>query len=203
MSDQLNALVSAPSEKLGIGLIVSVLIAVWSATSGTSAMMNALTIAYEGKEDRGVLHFYGLAMALTIGGVIFVVAALLLIAGVPAAAVTRLSLPPLWQDILPSIRFPMLAVLAFLGLGTLYRLAPHRKQPAWDFPAPRHDCGQPYMAGRLGGVFFLRRAFRLLRPHLRLAGGGRDHARMALRQRLYRAGGRRTEAAESLRGDSH
>ena len=135
LSDQLNALVSAPSEKLGIGLIVSVLIAVWSATSGTSAMMNALTIAYEGKEERGLLHFYGLSIALTIGGVVFVVAALLLIAGVPAA-VTRLSLPPVWQDILPSIRFPMLAVLAFLGLGALYRLAPHRKQPAWDFLRP-------------------------------------------------------------------
>jgi membrane protein len=135
LSDQLNALVSAPSEKLGIGLIVSVLIAVWSATSGTSAMMNALTIAYDGKEERGLLHFYGLSIALTISGVIFVLVALVLIAGVPAA-VTRLPLPPLWREILPSIRFPMLAVLAFLGLGTLYRLAPHRKRPAWDFLRP-------------------------------------------------------------------
>lgn len=135
LSDQLNALVSAPSEKLGIGLIVSVLIAVWSATSGTSAMMNALTIAYEGKEERGLLHFYGLSIALTISGVIFVLIALVLIAGVPAA-VTRLALPPFWADLLPSIRFPMLAVLAFLGLGALYRLAPHRTRPAWDFLRP-------------------------------------------------------------------
>src|ERR1700733_6770446 len=50
LSDQLNALTSAPPEKLGIGLIISALIALWSATSGTSAMMNALTIAYSGKE---------------------------------------------------------------------------------------------------------------------------------------------------------
>jgi membrane protein len=135
LSDQLNVLVSAPSEKLGIGLIVSVLIAVWSATSGTSAMMNALTIAYDGKEERGLLHFYGLSIALTVGGVIFVLVALVLIAGVPAA-VTRLALPPFWQELLPSIRFPMLAVLAFLGLGALYRLAPHRKRPAWDFLRP-------------------------------------------------------------------
>jgi len=135
LADQLNVLVSAPPEKLGIGLIVSVLIATWSATSGTSAMMNALTIAYEGKEERGLLHFYGLSIALTIGGVIFLLIALVLIAGVPAA-VNRLPLPPLWQEILPSIRFPMLAVLAFLGLGALYRLAPYRKRPAWDFLRP-------------------------------------------------------------------
>lgn len=132
LSDQLNALVSAPSEKLGIGLIVSVLVALWSATSGTSAMMNALTIAYEGREDRGLLHFYGLSIGLTVGGAVFVLIALVLIAGVPAV-VTRLPLPPLWQQILPLSRFPMLALLAFLGLGTLYRLAPKRRQPAWDF----------------------------------------------------------------------
>lgn len=97
--------------------------------------MNALTIAYEGKEERGLLHFYALSIGLTVGGVVFVLLALVLIAGVPAA-VNHLSLPPVWQEILPSIRFPMLAVLAFLGLGTLYRLAPHRKRPGWDFWRP-------------------------------------------------------------------
>ena len=132
LSDQLNALISAPTEKLGIGLVVSVLIGLWSATSGTSAMMNALTIAYEGKEERGLLHFYALSIALTIGGVIFVMLALVLIAGVPAA-VTKLPLPDVWQEAVSLIRFPMLAVLAFLGLATLYRLAPGRKRPDWDF----------------------------------------------------------------------
>ncbi|MBV8776553.1 MAG: YihY/virulence factor BrkB family protein, partial [Alphaproteobacteria bacterium] len=99
VSDQLHALVSAPTEKLGIGLIVSVLIALWSATSGTSAIMNALTIAYEGKEERGLFHFYGLALGLTIAGALFGLLALVLIAGVPAAF-GRLPLPFFWQQIL-------------------------------------------------------------------------------------------------------
>ena len=83
LSDQLHALVSAPTEKLGIGLIVSVLIGLWSATSGTSAIMNALTIAYEGKEERGILHFYGLAIGLTVAGAVFGLSALVLIAPPP------------------------------------------------------------------------------------------------------------------------
>jgi len=132
LSDQLNALVSAPRDSLGIGLIVSVLIGLWSATSGTSAMMNALTIAYKGKETRGLLKFYALSIALTILGAVFILIALVLIAGVPAA-MTRLSLPPVWQDALALVRFPILALLAFLGLGALYRLAPDRRRPAWDF----------------------------------------------------------------------
>jgi membrane protein len=132
LSDQLNALVSAPPEKLGIGLVISALIALWSSTSATSAMMNALTIAYKGKEERGLFHFYGLSIALTVVGVIFLLLALVLIAGVPAAA-TRVPLPEIWQQTLALIRFPMLAVLAFLALGTLYRLAPDRRRPGWDF----------------------------------------------------------------------
>ncbi|HZK89384.1 MAG TPA: YihY/virulence factor BrkB family protein [Stellaceae bacterium] len=132
LADQLHALVSAPTEKLGIGLIVSVLIALWSATSGTSAIMNALTIAYEGKEDRGILHFYGLAIGLTIGGVVFGLLALVLIAGVPAAA-ANLPFSPFWHKLLPQLRWPMLAILSFVWLATLYRVAPNRERPAWDF----------------------------------------------------------------------
>jgi membrane protein len=135
LSDQLNVLVSAPPEKLGIGLVVSVMIALWSSTSGTSAMMNALTIAYKGKEERGLLHFYGLSIALTVSGVIFLLVALVLIAGVPAVA-AHLPLSEFWQELLPLARFPAFAIFALLGLGTLYRLAPDRKRPAWDFFRP-------------------------------------------------------------------
>lgn len=132
IADQLHTLVSAPRAGLGIGLVVSVVIALWSAMNSTVALMTALTVAYEGREDRGILHFYGLAIGLTIGTVLFGVAALLLIAGVPAAAAT-LPMPELWRELLPLARWPMLAVLALLGLGALYRFAPYRAAPGWDF----------------------------------------------------------------------
>ncbi|HWB48060.1 MAG TPA: YihY/virulence factor BrkB family protein [Stellaceae bacterium] len=135
LSDQLNALVTAPREGLGLGLIASVFIGLWSSTSGTSAMMNALTVAYEGKEERGILHFYALSIALTVGGVIFLLLSLVLIAGVPAAAM-RLPLPEFWRQLLPLLRFPMLALLALVAIGTLYRLAPDRRRPGWDFFRP-------------------------------------------------------------------
>jgi membrane protein len=132
LSDQLHTLVSAPREGLGIGLVVSVVIALWSAMNSTVALMQALTVAYEGREDRGVFHFYGLAIGLTVGTVLFGLVALVLIAGVPAVAAT-LPMPELWRQLLPLVRWPMLAVLALLGLGTLYRVAPSRDPPGWDF----------------------------------------------------------------------
>jgi membrane protein len=132
VSDQLHALVTAPSTKLGIGLIVSVLFALWTATSATTAMMNALTVAYRGRETRGVIHFYGLAVALTAGMAVFAVLALLLIAGVPALMI-EIPEPAPWGDIVPQLRWPLLALLVLLGLGTFYRIAPSREKAGWDF----------------------------------------------------------------------
>ncbi len=132
LSDQLHTLVSAPRAGLGIGLVVSVVIALWSAMNSTVALMTALTVAYEGREDRGFLHFYGLAIGLTVGTALFGAAALVLIAGVPAAA-AMLPMPELWRQLLPLARWPMLAALTLLGLGTLYRVAPNRDPPGWDF----------------------------------------------------------------------
>jgi membrane protein len=132
LSDQLHTLVGAPRAGLGIGLVVSVVFALWSSMSSTTALMQALTVAYEGREDRGIFHFYGLALGLTVGTVLFGLAALVLIAGVPAAAAT-LPMPEFWRQLLPMARWPMLAALALLGLGTLYRIAPNRSPPEWDF----------------------------------------------------------------------
>src|SRR5216684_9354418 len=50
LSDKLHSLIAAPPAKLGLGLIVSLLLALWSAMSGTGALMRALTVAYEEQE---------------------------------------------------------------------------------------------------------------------------------------------------------
>jgi len=132
VADQLHALVSAPPAKLGIGLVVSIVFALWTATSATSAMMNALTVAYKGRETRGFFHFYGMALALTCGLAVFALLALLLIAGVPVL-ISEIPEPAPWNDIVPQLRWPLLALLVLLGLGTIYRLAPSRARPRWDF----------------------------------------------------------------------
>jgi len=154
LADQLHVLVTAPPEKLGIGLIVSVLLAVWSATSATSAMMNALTVAYEGKEHRGLVHFYGLAVSLTVGLAVFGLVALVLIAGMPAAVV-HWPIPELWRWLLPLVRWPILALLAILGLGTLYRLAPSGDVGEWDFLRAGTICASLlWLAGSAAFSFY-------------------------------------------------
>jgi membrane protein len=131
LSDQLHALVAAPRDKLGLGLLVSLLIALWSATSGTGSLMQALTVAYEERENRGILSFYGRAIALTIGIGVFALLSLFLIAGIPAV-IGSLPLSGLWRDRISLIRWPLLAILAVAALGVLYRYGPARRNPCWN-----------------------------------------------------------------------
>jgi membrane protein len=135
LSDQLHALIAKPPARLGIGLIVSLALALWSATSAASMLMQALTVAYEQTDDRGILGFYLRAIALTIGIAVFGIVSLFLIAVVPAV-LDRLPVTDIWRERLSLIRWPLVAGLVLLGLALVYRFAPARHSPCWHWLSP-------------------------------------------------------------------
>ena len=135
VSDQLHALIANPPAKLGIGLVISLLLTLWSAMSGASTVMQAMTVAYEETDDRGILAFYGQALALTVAGILFAVLSLFLVAVVPAI-IHRLPLPEDWRNAFGLVRWPLLAALVLFALALVYRFAPARRSPCWSWFAP-------------------------------------------------------------------
>jgi membrane protein len=157
LSDQLHALVAAPRDKLGLGLMVSLLLALWSSTSGTGAVMQALNVAFEEEERRGVLSFYGRAIALTLGIGLFALLSLFLIAVVPAI-INLLPLSELWRDRVSLIRWPLLAIFAIVALGVLYRYAPARQHPSWNCLSPGTIAAAVlWLVGSAGFSFYVAR----------------------------------------------
>lgn len=157
LSDQAHALITAEPAKLGVGLILSLTFAIWSANSGTSALMQALTIAYEEEDNRGTLHFYGLAIALTLGLIVLMLVALGLIAVVPAVLAT-LPVPDSWDATLSLVRWPFLAVLFLIGLALLYRLAPSRARARWEWFMPGTIAASVlWLAGSAGFSIYVAR----------------------------------------------
>jgi membrane protein len=157
LSDQLHALVAAPRDKLGLGLVVSLLLALWSSTSGTGAVMQALNVAFEEEERRGVLSFYGRAIALTLGIGLFALLSLFLIAVVPAI-IDLLPLAELWRDRVSLIRWPLLAIFAIVALGVLYRYAPARQHPSWNCLSPGTIAAAVlWLVGSAGFSFYVAR----------------------------------------------
>lgn len=128
----LHALVQGPTKKFGIGLIVSLLFAVWSMWSATTMLMTAVNICYGEQERRGFISFNLTALALGAGLALLGFAALGLLAVLPAA----LALLPLadgWGAVLGLVRWPILAGIVLLALAIVYRYAPDRAQPRWQW----------------------------------------------------------------------
>ena len=130
LGDQLQSLTSRPRSTLGIGLVLSLSIALWSARSATSSMMSALNIAYEEEEKRGIIQFQLAALGLTAGIVLFAIISLALVAILPAA-LGLLPFGDFGKEIASALRWPVLVVLVMIGLAALYRFAPSRQEPKW------------------------------------------------------------------------
>lgn len=121
----LQALVQGPTTRFGIGLIISVVLAVWSMWSATGMLMTAVNICYGQEQRRGFLSLNLHALALGAGLVLFAIVAFALIAVLPAA-LALLPVSSAWLQVLGLVRWPILAGVIIVVLGIVYRYAPDR-----------------------------------------------------------------------------
>jgi len=125
ISEQLTAITQSSGGALTVGLVVSLMGALWSASSGTSNLMMAVNLAYDEKGKRGFLRLRGVALLLTLGAVVFLVVTLALIAVVPLV-LHAVPLGPVGTVVAQVLRWTLLLALVVVGLAVLYRVAPDR-----------------------------------------------------------------------------
>ncbi|MHA6794431.1 YihY/virulence factor BrkB family protein [Pseudonocardia bannensis] len=128
IADQLTAVTSSSSEALSIGLVLALLAALWSASSGTGNLIKAINLAYDEEETRGFVRLRGTALALTLGGIVFVLVALGLVAVVPVA-LDALGLGVVGRVVAQVARWALLIGVVVVGLAVVYRFAPDRDAP--------------------------------------------------------------------------
>jgi membrane protein len=128
IADQLNSVVQSSSRALGFSLIISLLAAIWSASSGTGNLIQAVNLAYDEKESRGFFKVKGTALALTLGAIVFVLLTLTLVAVVPPV-LDALQLGIVGTIIAQVVRWTLLAGLVVVALAVVYRVAPDRDAP--------------------------------------------------------------------------
>ena len=128
LSDQLTAVAATSDRALEISLVVSLLAALWSASSGISNLMQAVNLAYDEEETRGVLKLRATALALTLGAIVFVLVALALVALAPVV-LDRLPLGVVGTVLAQVVRWGVLIGVVIVGLAVVYRVAPDRADP--------------------------------------------------------------------------
>lgn len=130
LTEQLGRAVSASPSTLSTGAVLGILTSFWSANKGTKALIQAINIAYDEKDERGFFRSNALSFGLTVGGIVVVLVFLAGVAVVPAL-LGRLGLPDFLQALVSVLRWPVLVALFMGSLAVLYRLAPYRSNPQW------------------------------------------------------------------------
>ncbi|MCW2779268.1 MAG: Ribonuclease [Frankiales bacterium] len=134
IADQMRSITSSSSGGLGIGLVVSLLGALFSASGGVQNMMKAINLAYDEKESRGAVKLRGTALLLTLGAVVFVVVAVGLVAVLPAA-LDSLGLGVVGTVAVFVGRWVGLVAFMAVALAVLYRYAPDRDNARFEWTA--------------------------------------------------------------------
>jgi membrane protein len=127
ITDQVTAL-STRRQTLGISLVLSLLIALWSASAGTSNLLTAINVAYNEEEKRGFVKKRLLALGLTVAAIIFMVIILGLVAVSPPLLRVVFGTGAL-RWVLQIVGLLIVLVLVPAALALLYRLAPDRDAP--------------------------------------------------------------------------
>ncbi|GAB2751685.1 YihY/virulence factor BrkB family protein [Nocardioides pakistanensis] len=128
ITDQMKAIAEQPEQSLGLGLIIALALALWSASGGVGNIITAVNVAYDEEETRGFVKRKLLALGLTLGAILFATIAIGLIAVAPAVLDAFIPDGPLhW--LLQGVRWVGLVLAVTVALAVLYRYAPDRDAP--------------------------------------------------------------------------
>lgn len=132
---QLDSLTRQKPGALGLGLLTSLAVALWSAGGGVRALMRALNIAYDRKEKRGFVAFSLTGLVLTLGLMLLLVVALAIVVAVPTI-LNFVGLGMAVEWIVRILRWPILALAVITALSVLYQFGPCRPHVAWRWITP-------------------------------------------------------------------
>ncbi len=132
LNSQLGKVTEHANTALSLGAIGGVLLALWSATKGTKALITALNIVYDEEEKRSFLKLNAVALGLTLGAILFAVIGSALIVALPAL-LGYFGLQEHARLWIAGLRWPLLALAVIVALAVLYRYGPSRDEPRWHW----------------------------------------------------------------------
>jgi membrane protein len=130
LREQLTRLAHQDRAALGFGFAVSLMIGMWSANAGVSALFQALTAVYQENEERSLIKYYATTLAFTAGAVVLVLLSLAILIALPLV-LDHVPDPGGTAVLLNMIRWPILLVLVAIALSVVYRYGPGRQALQW------------------------------------------------------------------------
>jgi membrane protein len=132
IADQLRDITTTSDRALGVGLVVSVLGALFTASGGVANLIKAINLAYDEEETRGFARLRAIALVLTLGAIVFMVVSVGLVAVLPVV-LDEVGLGSVGQAVVGVLRWVGLLVFVIGVLAVLYRFAPDRNDPRFSW----------------------------------------------------------------------
>lgn len=130
ISGQVDRITAQHQGALGFAFMFSLAIALWSATSGVKAMIDALNVAYDEQEKRGFVMLTLVSLCFTLGAIAFLVVAMTSVVVIPVV-LNFVGLGAFTEILIRTARWPALFAVLVFALALLYRYGPSRRPAKW------------------------------------------------------------------------
>ena len=135
ISDRVHQLVTQGRQTLGLGLLISTVITLWSSAAGTKSIIAALNMAYEEPEKRSFLHYQLTALGMTLCAIVGVALAVAILVFLPAVF-SFLGVSANTKSLVRAISMVVLIGFVMLSLAIVYRFGPCRRTARWHWVTP-------------------------------------------------------------------
>jgi membrane protein len=128
IKQEIQSLAEKNMSTLSAAFLIGLLVSIWSANSGVSALFDALNIVHGETEQRSLLRFYATTFAVTLGAVVY---GLVAIVGLLTVALKSLGLGENAENLSTIFRWPATLLLVMIWLSIVYRVGPSRSHAKW------------------------------------------------------------------------
>lgn len=128
--EQLTRLTSNGPQTLGLTFAVGLGTSLWSANAAMKSLFDTLNIVHGEDERRGFVKLNAISLCFTLGGVIFILAALGSIVVVPVV-LQYVGLSSTGDVLLRIGRWPAMYLVLTFALAMIYRYGPDRETARW------------------------------------------------------------------------
>lgn len=132
LAERMKNIAGQSDGALGWGLVLSILISLWSANQGTKYLFRGINIAYDEENERGFIKENALTLLFTLGTIVLGMIAVALVLAFPAF-IERLGLPSTIETILQAGRWILLGIFLVFAFSMIYKYAPVRDNPQFKW----------------------------------------------------------------------
>jgi membrane protein len=130
--EQVNRLVSKGEARLSFGFVLGLSLALWSANAGMKAIIDAINVVYDEKEERGFIKLNLVSLAFTVAAILSLLLAMGGVVVLPLV-LGYVGLGAESEMLLSLLRWQVLLAMIIFGLAVLYRFGPSRREPRWQW----------------------------------------------------------------------